>query len=163
MHTWTLCICDCSLSFPANSRVWNIVKFNDELTHLFRILVGEITANNEEDHYLFTYKHQNWHEYTSWVTYLENHVATWKFKMAAIFQDGCNNRHNHIKFDRVVWFELSLGPFICFWGCRSWIYNSKATQKLASIIFSRSAGNKVYVGLYHENWQFHYCRKLNWK
>ena len=62
--------------------------------------------------------------------------ATWKFKMAAIFQNGCNNRHDHIKFNRIVQFQSSLCPFICFRGCRSWIYNSKATRKLASIISS---------------------------
>ena len=93
--------------------------------------------------------------------------ATWKFKMADIFQDGCNNRHDHIKFDIIDRFWLSLCPFICFWGCRSWIYNSKATQKLASIISSRSAGNWIYIGLNHKKGNLSissiYCRNIKLK
>ena len=82
---------------------------------------------------------------------LENSKWSPFFKMATII-----GMTTIIKFDTIVRFSLSLCSFICVWGCRCWIYNNKATQKLAPtcIIYSRSAGNKNYIGLYHKKGNF---------
>ena len=74
-------------------------------------------------------------------------LATQKLKMAGIFQDGRHFRwklrFDHLKCDRMIRFELSWCLFICFRGCRSWIYNSKAHKKLPFIPFSMSVGHNV--------------------
>ena len=95
---------------------------------------------------------------------LENSKWSPFFKMAAII-----GMTTIIKFDTIVRFSWSSCSFICVWGCRCWIYNNKATQKLAPtcIIYSRSAGNKNYIGLYHKKGNFSissiFYRKIDWK
>ena len=63
-----------------------------------QFIVGSYKCFFSGESFKSGYKHQNWHEYYLWVTFLEKTLADQNVKMAAISQDGRHFEYQYIRF-----------------------------------------------------------------